>query len=102
MNSTVAKRSIIVGGHKTSISLEDEFWDSLKKIAAAQNTTLSTLVSRIDSERRYGNLSSAVRLFVFSNCRAAPTDTRQEPNAPLDEVKRQTALSPELGSSQIA
>jgi predicted DNA-binding ribbon-helix-helix protein/predicted DNA-binding transcriptional regulator AlpA len=62
MNSTGAKRSIIVADHKTSISLENEFRDSSKQIASVQNVTLSGLVSRIDSERQQGKFTSAVRL----------------------------------------
>ncbi len=63
--SSIRKRSILVAGHKTSISLEDEFWDGLKKIAVARNAGLGALVSEIDSKRQHGNLSSAIRLFVL-------------------------------------
>lgn len=69
MKSTVIKHSIILAGHKTSISLEDEFWDGLREIAAAQNMTITGLVSRIDSRRQGGSLSSALRLFVLRNYR---------------------------------
>ena len=65
MKSLVVKRSIMVAGHKTSVSLEDAFWEGLKEIARGRNTTLSELVGAIDSERRDGNLSSALRLFVL-------------------------------------
>jgi predicted DNA-binding ribbon-helix-helix protein len=64
MTSTVAKRSIVIAGHKTSISLEDEFWNGLKAIAESRRRTLSGLVAEIDQNRR-GNLSSAIRVFVF-------------------------------------
>jgi predicted DNA-binding ribbon-helix-helix protein len=64
MPSTVAKRSIVIAGHKTSISLEDEFWNGLKAIAENRRRTLSGLVAEIDQSRR-GNLSSAIRVFVF-------------------------------------
>jgi predicted DNA-binding ribbon-helix-helix protein len=67
--SLVLKRSIVVGGHKTSVSLEDEFWAALKKIAVRQHATLSDLVGSIDSQRQHGNLSSAVRLFVLNHYR---------------------------------
>ena len=63
--SAVYKRSIVIAGHKTSISLEDAFWKSLKGIAVARNATLSELVASIDSQRQHGNLSSAIRLFVL-------------------------------------
>ena len=64
MNSPVVKRSIVIAGHKTSVSLEDAFWKGLKDIAAARDTTLSDMVAAIDSTRRHGNLSSAILLFV--------------------------------------
>jgi predicted DNA-binding ribbon-helix-helix protein len=65
MKSSVIKRSVIVAGHKTSVSLEEPFWRELKEIAHARNTTLSGLISIIDSDRQLGNLSSAIRLFVL-------------------------------------
>jgi len=65
MKSPVVKRSIVIAGHKTSVSLEDAFWRALKDIALYRRTTLSDLVGLIDSERRHGNLSSAIRLFVL-------------------------------------
>jgi predicted DNA-binding ribbon-helix-helix protein len=77
MRSVVAKRSIVIGKHKTSVSLEDQFWAALKEIAADRHLTLSELVSDIDSERRNGNLSSALRLFVLSCFRPADTVTTQ-------------------------
>jgi predicted DNA-binding ribbon-helix-helix protein len=65
MPSTVVKRSIVIGGHKTSVSLEDSFWTTLKEIASERDVTLSELVGAIDKERQHGNLSSAIRLFVL-------------------------------------
>jgi predicted DNA-binding ribbon-helix-helix protein len=65
MKSPVVKRSIVLAGHKTSVSLEDEFWIGLKEIAGKRLMTLSTLVDRIDAHRQQGNLSSALRLFVL-------------------------------------
>ena len=65
MKSLVVKRSIVVAGHKTSVSLEDAFWSGIKEIASGRNITLSELVGAIDSERQHGNLSSAIRLFVL-------------------------------------
>jgi predicted DNA-binding ribbon-helix-helix protein len=65
MKSLVVKRSIVVGGHKTSVSLEDAFWNDLRKIANAREVTLSNLVTSIDTGRQQGNLSSAIRLFVL-------------------------------------
>ncbi len=65
MKSPVVKRSIVIAGHKTSVSLEDAFWQGLKDIAIARELALSDLVALIDAERRHGNLSSAIRLFVL-------------------------------------
>jgi predicted DNA-binding ribbon-helix-helix protein len=71
--SQVLKRSVIVGAHKSSVSLEDAFWDGLKEIADAQGVPVSQLVAAIDSERRkrhHTNLSSEVRLFVLAYYRS--------------------------------
>ena len=67
--SLVIKRSIVVGGHKTSVSVEDDFWAALREIALRDRATLSGLVGSIDSQRQHGNLSSAVRLFVLNHYR---------------------------------
>jgi predicted DNA-binding ribbon-helix-helix protein len=68
--SRVVKRSIAVAGHKTSVSLEDAFWDGLTEIAIARGLTPSTLISSIAATRQHNNLSSAIRLFVFDYYRA--------------------------------
>ena len=70
MKSPVVKRSIVVAGHKTSVSLEDAFWKGLKEIADDRDITLSDLVSSIDTDRQQGNLSSAIRLFVLDHYRS--------------------------------
>ncbi len=67
MKSSVVKRSIVIDGHKTSVSLEDAFWDELKNIAHAQRVTLSQLVANIDGTRIESNLSSAIRQFVLEH-----------------------------------
>ena len=67
MKSPVVKRSIVVKGHKTSVSLEEAFWTGMKEIAAECNRTLSELISEIDSQRQHSNLSSAIRLFVLDH-----------------------------------
>ena len=82
--SLVIKRSIVIGGHKTSVSLEDDFWRALKEIALSYRVTLSNLVGSIDSQRQRGNLSSAVRLFVLDYYRqrnSAEADTTAHPDA---------------------
>jgi predicted DNA-binding ribbon-helix-helix protein len=70
MKSLVVKRSVVIAGHKTSVSLEDAFWKALKEIAALRNMALSELVASIDVNREHANLSSAIRLFVLDVCRA--------------------------------
>jgi predicted DNA-binding ribbon-helix-helix protein len=61
------KRSLTIKGHRTSISLEPEFWDQLKKIITARNISLAELVSEIDATRGERNLSSAIRVFVLAS-----------------------------------
>ena len=70
MQSAVLKRSIVVAGHKTSVSLEDAFWNGLKETGVERHMTLSELVAAIDAQRQHGNLSSAIRLFVLNFYRA--------------------------------
>ena len=65
VRSRVSKRSIVIAGHKTSVSLEDQFWDSLKEIARERDMTVGALVAAIDGNREQANLSSAIRLFVL-------------------------------------
>lgn len=67
MKSRVIKRSIVIAGHRTSVSIEEAFWQGLKDIALSRKTTLCELVASIDSGRRHGNLSSAIRLFVLDH-----------------------------------
>lgn len=71
MKSAVIKRSVAVAGHKTSVSVEDSFWDGLREIAHDRHVTLSNLIREIDSERTHANLSSAIRLFVLQYFRGA-------------------------------
>ena len=58
--------SVIIMGHATSLSLEDEFWVTLKDIVQKQNISVAKLIQKIDSERQQKNLSSAVRVFVLN------------------------------------
>lgn len=67
--SAVVKRSLLVAGHSTSISLEQDFWDGLKAIAAERNTSVASLVAAIDADRHAANLSSAIRVFVLKRYR---------------------------------
>ena len=65
--SRVVQRSLRVDGHKTSVSLEDSFWNALKEIASTQEMALQELILKIDQERKHANLSSAIRLYVLSH-----------------------------------
>ena len=83
MKSLVSKRSIGIAGHKTSVSIEDAFWNSLKEIANERGMTLAALIGEIDANRKHDNLSSAIRLFVIGVYRdqidLAKAGTRAEP-----------------------
>jgi len=81
MKSSVVKRSIVIAGHKTSVSLEDAFWKGLKEIANGRKITLSDLVATIDTDRRHGNLSSAIRLFVLDHYRTQIGNERSTQSA---------------------
>jgi predicted DNA-binding ribbon-helix-helix protein len=70
MKSPVVKRSIVVRGHKTSVSLEHPFWSSVKELAKERGITLAELISEIDANRQQANLSSAVRVFVLDHFKA--------------------------------
>jgi predicted DNA-binding ribbon-helix-helix protein len=78
MRSPIVKRSVVLAGHKTSVSLEDAFWQGLKDIAMSRRTTLSDLISSIDIGRERGNLSSALRLFVLSHYQAGQRNLGSE------------------------
>lgn len=89
MPTTVKKRSVVVGGHRTSISLEQAFWEALQVVASNQGKTINQMVSDIDAARS-GNLSSAIRVFILDQAkegllqpeatadRAAPSAGKQE------------------------
>jgi predicted DNA-binding ribbon-helix-helix protein len=70
----VKKRSVVIAGHRTSISLEAEFWEELCRIAGRRGLSLNALVAAIDAERSARptppNLSSALRIFVLKSCRS--------------------------------
>ena len=71
--SRITKRSIVVNGKKTSVSLEDEFWSALKAIASERLKNLSDVVTAIDRQREHANLSSAIRLFVLAFYQGQPS-----------------------------
>ena len=70
MNGPV-KRSVTIAGHRTSLSLEPEFWDALNQLAAARELSLAGLVAAIDEARGQTNLSSALRVEILRAIRAA-------------------------------
>jgi acyl-CoA thioester hydrolase len=78
MESQVKKRSVVVAGHRTSVSLERVFWESLREIARAQDKTVNQLIGEID-QGRGGNLSSAIRVFVLNWLRAHPPGSEPAP-----------------------
>ena len=92
MKSPVIKRSIVIAGHKTSVSLEDAFWKGLKEIADDRDVTLSDLVSSIDTDRQHGNLSSAIRLFVLDHYRSQ-TAVAREPAVTREMIGLRTTPS---------
>jgi len=68
----VVKRSVVIAGHRTSVSLEQPFWAALQEIAARRQCSVNRLVAEIDAGRAsegQGNLSSALRVFVLECCR---------------------------------
>lgn len=87
--SALIKRSLVVDGHKTSVSLENEFWDALNEIATVEKTNRSRLVRKIDGDRKNVNLSSAIRVFVFSYFLAQSRD--------LADTDRSNAISENRG-----
>jgi predicted DNA-binding ribbon-helix-helix protein len=76
MKSGIVKRSIVLAGHKTSVSLENEFWDGLHRIAEQQEKTVPALLQQIDRGRNHANMSSAIRTFVLEQFRAQAVAAR--------------------------
>lgn len=60
----VRKRSVMIAGHPTSVTLEAPFWDALKELAAAEGLSVNALIERVDASRT-GNLSSALRVHIL-------------------------------------
>ena len=70
-NPSLKKRTAMIAGRKTSVSVEDGFWEGLREIAAERNLTTTALIRTINSDRQHPNLSSAIRLFVLGYFRDA-------------------------------
>jgi predicted DNA-binding ribbon-helix-helix protein len=69
----IIKHSLVIAGHRTSVSLEQAFWSQLKDIAARRNCSVAALVAEIDASRPQANLSSAIRVFVLQEVVGAST-----------------------------
>ena len=94
MKLSVVKRSIVVGGHKTSVSLEEAFWNGMKEISVARGTTLYRLVSEIDANRNQGNLSSAIRQFVLDHFKDRAV-------APIGEFRPRASHAKDLAETPL-
>lgn len=71
--SRVIKRSVTIAGHRTSISLETEFWTELQRIAKARGLSINALIAELDATRGGHNLSSALRLAVLTDLKTSKT-----------------------------
>lgn len=70
----IRKRSVVIAGHRTSVSLEQPFWDALAAAARRRGLSVQALIGEIDAARARQNLSSALRLFVLDSVRAPAAD----------------------------
>lgn len=91
MPSTVLKRSVALGGRKTSVSLEDEFWTALKEIAAARQIYVRDLIAAVDRDRGERNLSSCLRLFVLEAAQKRATEP--DPARALEQTEARNPRS---------
>ena len=89
MKSLVIKRSIAIAGRKTSVSLEDTFWNIFKEIADQRHTTISELAGEIDLARRHNNLSSAIWVFVLAYYRNLVSEHEKR-----DKMREVLAVAP--------
>ena len=92
-NARVVKRSLVIAGHRTSISLEDAFWGRLRAIAAERGLSLNRLAAMVDASRGGANLSSAIRVFVLE-----AESARSSRGQPAAEV----AVCPDLYARSLA
>ena len=80
VKQNITKRSVVIAGHKTSVSLEEPFWTAVREITQARAMTISALLHEIDRARDNANLSSAVRVFVLNYTRQHGIQSRLEAN----------------------
>jgi predicted DNA-binding ribbon-helix-helix protein len=93
MKSTIVKHSVVINGHKTSVSLEPAFWSIVREIASGENTTVSAVLRRVDGDRKHSNLSSAVRVYVLEHVRAQVA-AQEMPSATLPPPLPTTGMGP--------
>jgi predicted DNA-binding ribbon-helix-helix protein len=74
MGAGILKRSVSIAGHRTSVSLEEPFWQALREIAERESVSVQALIGRIDAGRGEQNLSSAIRVFVLAHLRGASSE----------------------------
>lgn len=72
MTEGIVKRSVAIAGHRTSVSLEEPFWDELKRIAQERGVSVNALIAEIDAGRARTNLSSAIRLEILADLKQRP------------------------------
>jgi predicted DNA-binding ribbon-helix-helix protein len=85
------KRSIVISGHKTSVSLEDEFWNCLREIAGERSRSASGLIDDINAEREFANLSSAIRMFILRHyCDLVDKQASLRELEPLNSIEHRT------------
>jgi predicted DNA-binding ribbon-helix-helix protein len=84
-DARVIKRSLVIAGHRTSVSLEDAFWRRLRAIADGRGVSLNSLAAMIDASRDGANLSSAIRVFVLEAEGAGPSRPAGESSVRLDQ-----------------
>ena len=82
--SLVVKRSVTLDGHKTSVTLEDEFWDALRTIAHRDKATVASIVCQINQTRNKSNLSSAIRVFVLKRSALVADQEKQKPTVSMN------------------
>jgi predicted DNA-binding ribbon-helix-helix protein len=92
MKSPVIKRSVVIAGHQSSVSVEADFWNCLRDITKQRHETLSQLIASIDADRQHANLSSAIRLYVLAYYRdqyeAGDPSIRQSPSVSHSTISR--------------
>jgi predicted DNA-binding ribbon-helix-helix protein len=87
MKSAVIKRSVVVNGRKTSVSLENEFWDALRQVAKQSNLSVASLLVEIERSRTTINLSSAIRIFLLNHFRTDRQPVSRGPWFLIDDGK---------------